>query len=361
MFSIIIFIIVLSILIIVHEFGHFIIAKRTGVRVEQFALGFGPRLLGWKKADTEYIICAIPLGGFVKLAGDNPDEFSGQSDQYLAKPVGQRAKIIFFGPLLNYILAFFCFWLIFFFGFPNLSCRVGGVVENFGAQRAGIQVNDLIRAIDAQEVKIWGDLQEIIQNKADRQIVTVSILRDDQELQIPVEIKQEKVDTVWGEKQAIGLMGIKPADEFIKVRYGLVESFFRGGDRLFYLTRLIFKSLAWMVLGKVSFRQSVTGPLGIFYITKEAAHLGIIPLIQVMAVISMSLAIFNLLPLPVLDGGHLLFLLIEKIRKRRLSSQTEKVITQIGFSMIILLIIFVFYNDLLKYDVFNKISKLWPK
>ncbi len=359
MFSIIIFIIVLSILIIVHEFGHFIIAKRTGVRVEQFSLGFGPRLFGWKKTGTEYIICAIPLGGYVKLAGDNPEEFSGQSDEYLAQPVGQRARIIFFGPLLNYILAFLCFWLIFFLGFPSLSCRVGGLVENFGAEKAGIQANDLILAIDAQEVKVWGDLQGIIQNKIDQQIVTVSILRNNQELQIPVRIKQEKIDTIWGEKKTIGLMGIKRADEFVKVRYGLVKSFFMGGDRLFYLTRLIFKSLTWMILGKVSFRQSVTGPLGIFYITKEAAHLGIIPLIQVMAVISMSLAIFNLLPLPVLDGGHLLFLLIEKIRKRRLSNRTEKVITQIGFSIIILLIIFVFYNDLLKYDVFNKISKWW--
>ena len=356
---VLIFIIVLSVLVLVHEFGHFIVAKRTGVRVEQFSLGFGPQIFGWKKANIEYTICAIPLGGYVKLAGDNPEEFKGKPDEYLAKSIGQRARIIFSGPLLNYILAFLCFWLIFFLGFPNLTCRVGGLVENFGAEQAGIQVDDKIFAIDGQDVEIWQDLQKIIQNKLENQVVSISILRNNQELQIPVRIKQEKIATIWGEKKTIGLIGIKPASEFVKIRYGLVKSFFIGGTRLFYFTWLTLKSLVWMILGKVSFRQSVTGPLGIFYITREAALLGIVPLIQVIAIISMSLAIFNLLPLPLLDGGHLLFLLIEKIRRRRLSNRTEKVITQMGFSIIILLIISVFYNDLLRYDVFGKISKWW--
>jgi regulator of sigma E protease len=359
--SIIIFIIVLGILILVHEFGHFIVAKRMGVRVEQFSLGFGPRLFGWKRANTEYTICAIPLGGYVKLAGDNPEEFKGQPYEYLAKSVGQRTRIILFGPLLNYVLAFFCFWSIFFIGFPNLTCRVGGLVENFGAQKAGIRVNDLILAVDGQEVRIWQDLQKIIQNKTGDEVVRLSILRNSRELKLQARIKQQEIQTIWGQKKAIGLIGIKPADEFIKIRYGLIKSFFAGGERLIYLTGLTLKSLAWMALGRVSFRQSVTGPLGIFYITREAAHLGLIPLIQVVAVISMSLSIFNLLPLPVLDGGHLLFLLIEKIRGRRLSARTEKVITQVGFSIILLLIVFVFYNDLLKYGLFEKISQWWSR
>lgn len=359
--SILIFIIVLSILVLVHEFGHFIVAKRMGVRVEQFSLGFGPKIFGWKRANTEYSICAIPLGGYVKLAGDNPEEFKGQPDEYLAKSVGQRARIIFSGPLLNYVLAFLCFWLIFFLGFPSLTCRVGGLVENFGAKQAGIQVGDKILAVDGQRVELWGDLQEIIHEKKEAQVVAISILRNNQELKIPVRIKQERIETLWGEKKSIGLIGIKPADEFIKIRYGLIKSFFLGGGRLLDFTWLTLKSLVWMALGKISFRQSVTGPLGIFYITKEAAHLGIIPLIHVVAIISMSLAIFNLLPLPVLDGGHLLFLTIEKIRGRRLSNRTEKVITQIGFSLILLLIFFVFYNDLLRYDIFGKISKWWSR
>ena len=357
--SLLIFIIVLSVLILAHESGHFIVAKRMGVRVEQFSLGFGPRVFSWRRADTEYAICAIPLGGYVKLAGDNPEEFKGQPYEYLSKSVGQRTKIVLYGPLLNYILAFFCFWLIFFLGFPNLACRVGGLVDDFGAQEAGVQVNDLILAVDGKEVTVWQDLQKIIRERVEGEVVRLSVLRDNQELEIPVRIKQEKMDTIWGEKTSIGLIGIQPADEFINIRYGLIKSFFVGGARLLHLTWLTFKSLVWMALGKISFRQSVTGPLGIFYITKEAADLGIIPLIHVTAIISMSLAIFNLIPLPVLDGGHLLLLLIEKIRRRRLSIRTEKVITQIGFSIIILLVISVFYNDLLRFDVFTKISEWW--
>lgn len=356
-----IFIIVLSVLILVHESGHFIVAKKAGVRVEQFSLGFGPRLFKWKKQETEYIICAIPLGGFVKLAGDSPEEFKGHPWEYLAKPVGQRAKIVFFGPLLNYALAFICFWAIFFLGFPNLATRVGGLVDGFGAQEAGIEVGDKIISIDGEDVAIWQELQDIVQKKKEGDITVISLLRDEEKLEIPIRIKQEKINTVWGEKKSIGLIGIKPGDELIKVRYGFIQSFFMGAGRLLYLSLLTVKSLLWILIGKVSFHESVTGPLGIFYITREAAGLGIIPLIQVVAVISMSLAIFNLLPLPVLDGGHLLFLIIEKLRGRRLSARIEKIVTQIGFSLILLLIMSVFYNDLLKYDVFGRISQWLSK
>ena len=359
--SILIFIAVLSVLILVHEFGHFIVAKRMGIRVEQFSLGFGPRIFSWKKGNTEYTICAIPLGGYVKFAGDNSEEFKGQPDEYLAKSTGQRARVILYGPLLNYLLAFLCFWLIFFVGFPNLTCRVGGLIENLGAAKAGVEVGDKILAIDGQDIKIWQDLQRIIQDKPEGEVVRILISRNNQQLQVPVRIEQEKIDTIWGGKKSVGLIGIKPAGEFITVRYGLIKSFFMGGSRLLEFTWLTLKSLVWMALGKISFRQSVTGPLGIFYITKQAADLGFIPLIQVVAIISMSLAIFNLLPLPVLDGGHLLFLLIEKIRGRRLSSRSEGVVTQIGFSIILLLIAFVFYNDLLRYDLLGKISKWWIK
>ncbi len=356
-----IFVLVLGILIFVHEFGHFVVAKRSGVIVEEFSLGFGPRICSWRMADTRYSICIIPLGGFVKLAGDSPEEFKGQPGEYLSKSVGQRARIIFAGPLLNYILAFFCFWLIFFLGFPTLSCRVGNLVDNFGAQEAGIQPGDKILAVNDQEVKTWEELQNIIQGKAEGEFVNLAVLRNNQRINILVRIKQQRVNTIWGQEKTIGLIGIKPAGEFVNRRYGLVGSFFMAGERLFLLTRVTLKSLLWIAMGRISFRQSVTGPLGIFYITKEAANLGIIPLIQVVAVISMSLAIFNLLPLPVLDGGHLLLLFIEKIRRKRLSVQTERIVTQIGFSIIILLLILVFYNDFLRYDVFNKIYKWWSQ
>jgi regulator of sigma E protease len=359
--SILIFIVVFSIIVIVHELGHFITAKKAGVRVEQFSLGFGPKIIGLKRGETEYIICAFLVGAYVKLAGDNPDEFKGQPREYLAKSVGQRARVVFFGPLFNYVFAFLCFWLIFFAGFPELACKVGRVIEDFGAEAAGVQAGDEILAINGEKVKVWHELQEIIQNKDDGEIVTLSVLRDSQRLQLPVKVTQEKVETIWGEKKAIGVIGVEPAEKYVKTRFGLIESFFMAGERLIYFTRLTLKSIAWMASGRISFRQSVTGPLGIFFITKEVAHLGIIPFIQILAIISMALAISNLLPLPMLDGGHLLFLLIEKIRGQRFSTRTELIINQIGYTFIILLTIFVFYNDLLRYNVLAKISEWWSR
>ncbi len=359
--SILIFIVVFSIIAIVHELGHFITAKKAGIRVEQFSLGFGPRIIGIKRGETEYIICAFLVGAYVKLAGDNPDEFKGQPREYLAKSVGQRARVVFFGPLFNYVFAFLCFWLIFFAGFPELACKVGRVIEDFGAQAAGVQAGDEILAINGKTVKVWHELQEIIQSKGNGEIVTLTVLRHSQRLQLPVRVTQKKVETIWGKEKAIGIIGIEPKDEYVKTRFGLIESFFMAGERLIYFTWLTLKSIAWMVSGRISFRQSVTGPLGIFFITKEAAHLGIIPFIQILAIISMALAIFNLLPLPILDGGHLLFLLIEKLRGRRFSARTELIINQIGYTFIILLTIFVFYNDLLRYGVLAKISEWWSR
>jgi len=351
--------IVFGFLILVHEFGHFIMAKRAGVRVEQFSLGFGPRLLSWKGSDTEYSICAIPLGGYVKLAGDNPEEFKGNSYEYLSKPVGQRAKIIFFGPLLNYVMAFLCFWFVFFAGYPNLTCSVGELVEDFGAQEAGVKIGDKILAVDDKQVEVWQDLQKIIHSKAEGQVVKLSVLREGEEFKIPVRVKQETVDTIFGEKKSIGLIGIRPSDEIISIRYGPVKSFLMGAKSLFELTWLTLKSLAWIISGRISFRQSIAGPVEILFQIKQASDLGIIPLVHLTAILSMSLTIFNVLPIPVLDGGHLLLLLIEKIRGRRLSNRTEKFITDIGLSFLVLLVIFVFYNDLSRRGVFDNIYKWW--
>lgn len=359
--SILIFIAVFSAIVIVHEFGHFIAAKKAGVRVEQFSVGFGPKIIGVKKGETEYMLCAFPVGAYVKLAEGNPDEPKFQPHEYLAKPVGVRARIIFFGPLFNYALAFICFWFIFLWGFPALTCRVGKVLENYGAGEAGIRPGDNIIAVDGQRVRIWEELQEIIQKDSEGQMVTISILRGGKEMNIPVRIKQKEIETIWGEKKTIGMLGIEPEGEITRVRFGPVQSLFQAGERLLYFTWFTFESLARIILGRVSFRQSIMGPLGVFFITKEAAHLGIVPLINVTALISMALAIFNLLPLPVLDGGNLLFLLIEKIRGRRLSSRTETMITKAGYSLILLLTIFVFYNDILRYNVLTRISEWWSR
>jgi len=358
MISLLIFLFILGILIIVHEFGHFIAAKKMGVKVEKFSLGFGPQIVAKKKNDTQYSIAAIPLGGYVKLAGDNLEEYKGNSYEYFAQAPGKRFWIIFFGPLLNYILGLLFFWFIFFVGYPTLTTKVGGLIDGLGAKEAGIQVGDKIIAVDGKKVDYWEDLQKIIQAKKEATKVGLSILRNNQELKIAVNIREKKVDDLLGQKRSVGLLGINASDEIVKLRHGFFASFLLGLNKTWGLTTLTYKAIWRMITGQLSMRESVTGPLGIFYITSQAASLGIIAVLHLIAVLSVSLAIFNLLPLPILDGGHILFLGIEKIRKRTLGIKTERIITQIGLTVIVSLAILVTYNDILRFFG-DKISKLF--
>lgn len=360
MFSFIIFIIILSILIVVHEFGHLMAARRVGVRVEKFSIGFGTELLKRKKGGTEYTINAIPLGGYVKLAGDNLEEYKGKSDEYFSKSPGARLLIVFFGPFLNYVLGFLCFWVIFFAGYPNLTTKVGGLIEGFGAQIAGLQVGDKITAVDGKNVEFWEDLQKIIQKKSAQDKVNLSVLRGNQGLGIAVSIKTKQIEDPLGQKRNVGLLGITPFDEITIVKHGLLESFFLAINKTWEITTLTIKGILRMVTGKLSIRDSVTGPLGIFYITSKAASLGFVAVLHLLALLSVSLAIFNLLPLPVLDGGHVVFLALEKIRGRTLSLKTERIITQIGVTLLVIFVLFVTYNDLVRFFG-DKVSKFFVK
>ncbi len=348
MISLILFFFMLSVLIVVHEFGHFIMARKSGVRVEQFSLGFGPKLFKKKSGDTEYSVAAVPLGGFVKMAGDSLEEYSGKPDEYLAKGPGQRFNIIFFGPLLNYVLGFICFCLILFLGYPTLTTKVGGLVEGFGAEKAGIQVEDVITAIDGKKVQYFEELQREIHSKKEAVQVELTVLRVGQEQKITVNIRQKDVDDPLGQKRSVGLIGITPYDEVVIVKHGPIASIILGAQKTWELTAMTYRGLWLMITGQMNMKESMTGPLGIFYITSKAARLGIVAVMHLMAVLSVSLAIFNLLPFPVLDGGHLLFLGLEKIRGRALSLKADRVVTQVGVSLIITLALFVTYNDIMR-------------
>ncbi|MDD4980318.1 MAG: RIP metalloprotease RseP [Candidatus Omnitrophica bacterium] len=360
MISIITFLLILGISILVHEFGHFIAAKRLGVKVEKFSLGFGMPLWHKKKGDTEYSINLIPMGGYVKLAGDNLEEYRKQPDEYLSKAPSERAQIIFCGPLLNYILGFLCFWLIFFAGYPTLTTKVGGLIDGFGAKNAGIQAGDKIVAVDGKKVTVWEDLQNAVQNEKTKGKVTLSVLRDNKEYALEVEIKERQLDDILGKKRSVGLIGIMPADEVTNIRYGFLKSFTLALRKTIDLTTLTYKAIWRMITGNLSMRESVTGPLGIFYITSKAASLGIIAVIHLIAVLSISLGIFNLLPLPVLDGGHIVLLAVEKIRGKQLGLKAESIITKFGLTIIIAIALFATYNDLLRFFG-DKLSKWFVK
>ena len=359
MFSLLAFLFVLGILIIVHEFGHFIAAKKIGVRVEKFSLGFGTKIIAKVKNNTEYSINLIPLGGYVKLAGDNQEEYKGAPDEYLSKTPKERSKIIFAGPVLNYILGLLCFWIIFFVGYPTLTTKVGTLLDGYGAKKAGIQVGDRIVAVDGKRVEFFEDMQKMIQNKKTAAAVKLSIIRDNRELSVDVNIKETELNDPLGRKRNVGLIGITPSDELVKVRLGFFESLFLAVNKTWGLTALTYTGLWRMVTGHLSAQESITGPLGIFYITSQVAHLGPIALLHLLAVLSISLAIFNLLPLPILDGGHIMFLIIEKIRGRSLNLKAERIITQVGMTILLSLVLFVTYNDIIRLfgDKISKVAK----
>ena len=355
MLSILAFIFVLGVLVFVHEFGHFIVAKLLRVRVEIFSIGFGKKLYGIKKGDTEYRVSLVPLGGYIKLSGDNPEEKrDGQSWEFLSKTTGERAAIVAAGPAFNYFVAFLLFSLVFFLGMPNLTAKIGELKDKYPAQTAGIQVGDRILSVDGRKVEFWEELSAIIYKKTGEKEISIKIRRQDKIFDLSLKPKVEITRNIFGDDIKIGLIGIMPSKETKIVRHGIIASIQKGTERVIILTKITYFSLYRMAIGKMSVRESLAGPVVIFKITGEAAKLGFIYLLQIMAALSVSLAIINLFPIPVLDGGHLLFLLCEKIRGKPVSMKVQEIATRVGLSMLVVLMVFVFYNDLVRIGAFEK-------
>ena len=353
--SVLIFILILGILVVVHELGHFLLAKASGVKVEVFSIGFGPPLAKFKFRTFDLYISLILWGGYVKLAGFERQEHQGKPWEFLSKPLGGRAKIILAGPLFNYLFSWVLFCLVFFTGVEFPSNRVGRLKPGWPAEKAGIKEQDIILEVEGKPTKTWQDITEIVHNTNLKEMEVV-VLRNGEKLRFTITPKKEEVKDLLGRKRVFSFIGIYPSQEVVKLRYSPLKAVIKGSLSLLKLTFFTFKALFYVVIGVLPFRETLTGPLGIYYITKQAVSWGLSPLLHLMAVLSMSLAIFNILPLPVLDGGHLFLLGLEKIRRKPLSLKTEEIITKIGMSFIFLLIFFVLYNDIVRFG-----SKIFSK
>ncbi|MBU0759759.1 MAG: M50 family metallopeptidase [Candidatus Omnitrophica bacterium] len=284
MLSTISFILVLSVLVIVHEFGHFITAKRTGVRVDKFSIGFGPELFGLTRGGTRYLISAVPLGGYVKLAGETAeDEIKGEKWEYLSRSVGERSRIIFAGPLLNYILAFLIFSFVFAIGYPTLTTKIGNVLPGYPGQAAGLKEGDKLLKINGKDVNYWEQVTAIVQTNK-RPELELLIDRDGDLIDLIIAPKSEEVKTVFGSKKRVGIIGIMPTEDIIYVRYGLFKSVCMGSQKLLTLTYMTYRALWASITGAIPFKESITGPIGIFYITGQAARLGFVYLLHLMGI-----------------------------------------------------------------------------
>lgn len=362
MISIVAFIFVFGILVFIHELGHFLLAKRNKVLVEKFSFGFGRKIWGRKIGQTEYLISAIPLGGYIKMAGDEPaKERKGLPWEFLSKSCGQRAQIVAAGPILNYLLAFVLFSFIFIIGSPTITTRVGKVMDGYPAKEAGIKEGDMVLAVDGEQVEYWQDMAEIIYQKTTAEEVVIDIERNGEIFKIKLRPRIQERKDIFGQKTEIALIGIQPSGETAEVRYGWGRAFYEGGKKLLVLTGFTYKALWFVSIRRLSFRESFAGPILIFKLTGSAARMGFVYLLNLMGLLSMSLAIFNFLPLPVLDGGHLFFFLLEKIRKRPLNPRTQEIITQTGMLILITFLVFVSYYDILRSGWLDKAIDFWGK
>jgi len=346
--------IVFSILIIVHETGHMLAAKRLGVKVECFSLGFGKKLASIKKGGTEYAISLFPFGGYVKLAGDDPTQRKGTPEEFYSKSPLKRCLIILAGPITNYIFAFFLFSAIFVVGAPSLSTRVGKLLPEYPAIKSGIKEGDRIFEIAGKPVKYWSDLVAIVQKDTEGAPLLFRVERDKRVLDFKIAPKVIKTKNIFGQKSTIGMIGIAPKEEILFVRHNLIEAFSLGGKRLIMLTGLTYKGLWLLITGGLPVRESVTGPIGIAFLIGEAAKAGFVYLLSIMAHINIALAVFNLLPFPILDGGHIMFLGIEKARGKPVSPRTQEAVAQVALYILIAFAIFVSWNDITKFLPFTR-------
>ncbi len=354
--------VVFGVLVTIHEWGHFIVAKYNGVRVEEFSIGFGPVLFRKQWHDTEYLLCLLPLGGYVKMAGDVPSgtERTGANWEFLSKSPWQRMQVVMAGPLINYAFALVIFIGLFFFGSPTHTTEIGGFIADSPAQVAGLQAGDVITAINGVAVDGWQALTETLQ-KSPAAHMEVGYRRDEEEASVLVNAIKKAVPTLSGEEKEVFVLGITPGMSMQKERYPFGESVVLGTQKLYTISALTYRSLWRIVTGKMSFKESMTGPLGIIFITGKTAKQGIVYLVHLMGLLSAALALFNFLPIPVLDGGHFAMYLFELVFRRPVPLAVQTWGMRIGIVFLVGLMVIVFYNDIIRFNIWDKVMGFFHK
>ena len=343
-------IVVLGVLVFVHELGHFLMAKLFGVRVDAFSLGFPPKLLHKKIGDTDYRLSVVPLGGYVKLFGENPkDEVPPelQSVSFSHHPLWHRFLIVLAGPTFNLIFAALALTLVFTFsGIPYLTTEIGGVKEGSPAAQAGLQKGDQILSVGDQAVNRWEQLSEKIRQSGETPL-TLSVRRGDRDFQIQVTPQRMDTSDIFGAKVSAVIIGISSGDTPAVEHVGPIKALNLGVVYTGRLTWLTVESLYKLVVREVPLK-SIGGPILIAQMAGKQAEMGVSHLVQFMAALSINLFLINLLPIPVLDGGHLFFFTLEAIRGKPLPLQHREMAQGFGLMLILALMILVFYQDILR-------------
>ena len=362
MITLISFIILLSILIFVHEFGHFLAARIAGVGVLKFSLGFGPKIIGKKIGETEYVLSWIPLGGFVKLLGESGSEELSPEDEkrsFFKQTRWKRMLIVLAGPVFNFLLAVVIFIIVFMYGLPNLTADVGEVQKESAAFEAGMMNGDKIITIDGQKIVFWEDIRPKIAEGKGKE-VEVIVERSAGEKSLLIKPRLSKSKNIFGEEESTYLIGVSPAGKTIIEKRNPWDAIIASVDKTWYISKLTVISVVKMFEGVISPR-TLGGPIFIAQVAGAQVREGIIPFILFMAVLSINLGVINLFPIPVLDGGHIFFYLIEIVIRRDISIKVKEVFQQIGFIILLMLMLFVIFIDIerLNFKVVNDITKIF--
>jgi regulator of sigma E protease len=337
----------IGMLVFIHELGHFMMAKFFKLKVEAFAFGFGPEIFGFTYGETRYQLRAIPLGGMVKMPGEDIETSTGSPDEFLSQPWYKRLIIAFFGPLMNYLLAVVLFTIvIYFWGLtrPSPLPLIGQVMAGYPAATAGVQKDDKILTINDKVINTWEDMADSIHKMPGKE-VKITVQRKEEKLNIVVIPKKD-------DATGYGLIGIVPAVEIEKV--GLSGSVALSCKLVVYQSVFTLRYLGEKIVRWE--KPELSGPIGVIHILADAAKTGLPDLLHLLAVISVALGLFNLLPIPLVDGGHIFTALIEFVIRRPIDKKIIQVSNFVGLALIVGIFIFATYSDIARMGLdFNKL------
>ncbi len=437
MITILAFAFVLGVLVFVHELGHFLAAKRVGIRVLKFQLGFNPTILRIRRGDTEYSIGALPFGGFVKMAGESLEDVrSGNADEFLSKTKWQRFQVLIMGPIMNILLAFIITGFLFYRGievptFESQPPVIAVVSEGSPAERGDIRPGDRIVSVAGHSVDTWEAFEDVVGTRPNREI-SIELIRDgraltrsvttvkstepgriefgeigafpdthprlysvnagepgdrgglkagdvivavdgkpiifsgqfraaiashpEQPLQVGIlrDGAPQTLTVTPGRKGSIGWFGVLPMDETKTINPGLIQAFGMSANKNYRDARLIFQTIGGLITRETSPRQ-LMGPLGIAQLSGESAQLGWASLFSLMAMISLNLGLLNLMPIPILDGGHITIMALEGLARRDFSVKMKEKMLLAGFVVLMMLMVTVIYNDLTRISWFERL------
>lgn len=350
MLSIISAIIALGALIFIHELGHFIFAKLFGVGVEKFSLGFGPKIVGKKVGETEYLLSAFPLGGYVKMVGEGDGVDLSDADKirsFAEKPPLKRIVIVAAGPVFNLFFAWFIFIVVYMVGVPAATTKIGEVVKDKPAARAGLMAKDVVTAINGKAVNRWDELaKNIAEGKG--QPVELQVKRGTATLVFRVVPESRTAKNLFGDTVTSPVLGVVSAGEVVIDRFGPLDALVKGSGQTWNVIRITVLSLVKLVERAIPL-DTIGGPIMIVKMAGQQAAEGGVSFLAFVALLSVNLGVLNLLPVPILDGGHLFFYFWELVFRRPVTPKAREIAQQIGLVLLISLMILAFYNDIARY------------